>query len=416
MTTQLWNPFASMADVADRKLTIDRAEGVWLYDEEDRRYLDATSSLWYCNVGHGRREIIDAVYTQMLQLDSYNIFGQITNAPSEKLAEKLSHLSPLPNARVFLNSGGGDAIDSAMKIARRYHSAIGNPERQRLLSRINGYHGANGFGTGLSGLEPNRHGFGSIVPSAHQVAWDSVDELSHTIEELGPETIAAFVFEPVMGAGGVLYPHEGYIEGAVELCRNYGILTIADSVICGFGRLGTWFGIERWNSLPDMIVFAKGVTSGYQPLGGVMVSEAVAAPFWEGEGVVLNHGSTYSGHPAAAAAALANIAILEREGLLERSRKMESVLGDVLRPLASHSAVAEVRAGFGMVGAVQLSDELLAQRPDAAKTAYLAARERGVFIRAIGGSLAVSPPLIIEPSEIDLIGSVLNEVIDALSD
>lgn len=415
MSTRLWNPFANMADIAERKLVIDRADGVWVYDNAGRRYLDATSSLWYCNVGHGRSEIIQAIHSQLLKLDVYNAFGPLTNAPSEMLADKLADLSPYPNSRVFLNSGGGDSIDSAIKIARRYHSAMGNTQKQYILSRNNGYHGANGIGTGISGIRVNREGFGAILPLAKQVDWNSVEDLRATIDTLGAENIAAFVFEPVIGAGGVLYPPEGYIGDVIELCRSRGILSIADSVICGFGRLGDWFGVERWSSLPDMVVFAKGVTSGYQPLGGVVIDEKVAEPFWNGTGVFLKQGATYSGHPAASAAALANIAILEREQLLERSRIMESALSAALLPLEQSPAVAEVRAGFGMMGAIELAPELLEERPNAAEVAHLDMRDRGIFTRVIGNSLAVSPPLTIEQNEIDFIGSSFNETIGALT-
>jgi adenosylmethionine-8-amino-7-oxononanoate aminotransferase len=294
---------------------------------------------------------------------------------------------------VFLTSGGGEAIDTAAKLARRYWTAVGRPERAILISRTASYHGTNGFGTALAGIEANRVGFGPL--DDHRVAWDSVAALEETIQALGPDRVAAFFIEPVIGAGGVLPPPSDYIEGVAEVCARHDVLLVVDAVICGFGRLGTWFGIERWDVSPDMIAFAKGVTSGYLPLGGVIVADRVAEPFWSEPGrVSFRHGPTYSGHATCCAAALANIEILEREGLLERGRTMEAALVTALRArLDGHTAVSEIRGGTGTMAAVALPRDLTAGDPSAPAKVALEAREQGVLVRPLGDGVAVSPPL-----------------------
>ena len=235
------------------------------------------------------------------------------------------------------------------------------------------------------------------------------------IDRLGSETVCAFIFEPVLGAGGVYPPEPGYVELVAEICRERGVLLIVDSTICGFGRLGTWFGIERWDVEPDMVIFAKGVTSGYLPLGGVLVSGRVAAPFWENEGLSFRHGQTYSGHATCCAAALANIDILEREGLVRRGAELEGGLHEVLAPLSDHELVSEVRGGTGLLAAVELDPDLLARDPRAVDALYRHTRERGVLVRPLVRGVAVSPPLTIESAELSLIGDAVAGALDAVS-
>jgi adenosylmethionine-8-amino-7-oxononanoate aminotransferase len=314
---------------------------------------------------------------------------------------------------VFLTSGGGDSIDTAAKLARRYWHELGKPERTVLISRTQGYHGTHGFGTAIGGIAANRVGFGPQVES-EQVAFDSLDALAQAIERIGAEHVAAFFIEPVIGAGGVHPPVAGYIEGVAELCRRNDVLLVVDAVICGFGRLGTWFGIERWNVVPDMIAFAKGVTSGYLPLGGVIISERIAEPFWSAPGgPVFRHGATYAGHATCAAAALANIELLERDELLARGQTMEQPLLDALRGLADHSAAGSVRGGIGTLGAVDLEPELLARDPAALGRLTAAAREAGVLVRQLGSGVAVSPPLTATPEHFELIAQALATGLDA---
>ena len=411
--TRLWHPFADMGSVRRGELVIERGEDVWVYDSSGRRYLDATASLWYAAVGHGRPEIAAAVAEQMARLEAYSAFGDFVTPPARELASTLTDLAPMPS-RVFLTSGGGEAIDTAAKLAVRYWYELGQTNRSILISRTAGYHGTNGFGTALGGIPANRHGFGPQVHTI-QVPHDSLEALEATIEETGAERIAAVFVEPVIGAGGLYPPVPGYIEGLAALCERTGVLMVADSVICGFGRLGTWFGIERWSVQPDMITFAKGITSGYLPLGGVIISERVAEPFWAtAGGPMLRHGPTYSAHATCCAAALANISLLGRDGLLERGRELEQPLLDALLPLTGHAAVAEVRGGIGFLAAVELSHELLDLNAGAVAAVAHAAREQGVLVRALGRAIAVSPPLTASTEHIGLIASALDEALSSL--
>jgi putrescine---pyruvate transaminase len=411
--TPLWHPFADMGAVRHAEFVIERGEDVWVWDTEGRRYLDATASLWYANVGHGRTEIADAIAAQLAKIEAYSAFGDFANPPALELAGILAGHAPVSGARVFLGSGGGDAVDTAAKLARRYWAELGHPERAVLLSRHAGYHGTHGFGTAIAGIPANREGFGEIAEN-ERVAHDDLGDVRATIERIGADRIAAIFVEPVIGAGGVYPPPEGYLEGVAELCAQTGILFIADSVICGFGRLGTWFGIERWGVDADMIIFAKGVTSGYLPLGGVVVSGQIAEPFWgEAGGPIFRHDATYAGHATCCAAALANLAILEREGLITRGQENERAMFDAIAPFADLDAVGEVRGGVGMMAAVELSDELLAADPKALGTVVMAAREAGVLIRPLAKAVAISPPLTATQEHFALIAQAIEHGLSA---
>ena len=414
--TRLWHPFADMHAVRSAELTIVAGEGVHVTDEDGRRYLDGTASLWNVNVGHGRRELADAAAAQMRELATYQCFGAFANPPARELAERLSDLAPVDDGRVFLTSGGGDSIDTAAKLARRYFAATGQPDRVHLISRSQGYHGTHGLGTSLGGIPANRADVGPLDPHASQVPHDSLDALETEIKRLGPDHVAAVFVEPVIGAGGVHAPAPGYLEGVQALCERTGVLHVVDAVIGGFGRLGEWFGPERWGLRPDMIVFAKGVTSGYLPLGGVVVSGEIAAPFWdEPDPPWFRHGPTYSGHPTCCAVALANLDIIEREGLLERGRELEGELSAALRPLASHALTAEVRSGTGALAAVVLSGEVLGLDPKAPLRVFAHARERGVLVRPLGDGLALSPPLIATREDVDTAATAIADALDAVA-
>src|SRR4051812_34906901 len=353
-----------MAAVRSGEFVISRGEGVWVYDENGRRYLDGSASLWYCNVGHGRREIAEAVAEQMRKLEAWSIFGNYATPPALELADALVERSSLEDAKVFFTTGGGDAIDTAAKLARFYWQVRGEPNRLHVISRTNGYHGTMAFGTSIGGMEAVRAGYGPLVPSPSQVEWNDAEALAAEIEQLGAQQVAAFFIEPVIGAGGVYPPPAGYIERVAEICRDAGVLFVCDSVICGFGRLGTWFGFERFGIEPDVVTFAKGVTSGYLPLGGIIVSGRVADPFWSEPGrITWRHGQTYAGHATVCAAALANIAIMEREGLVSRGRELEAELHATLVPLGDHPLVGEVRGGTGMMTGIALDPDALAADP-----------------------------------------------------
>ena len=406
--TALWHPFADMGAVRGAELVLERGEDVWVFDSDGTRYLDATASLWYCNVGHGRPEIAASVAAQMEQLEAYSAFGDFVSPPARELAQRLADLAPMDGARVFLGSGGGDAVDTAAKLARRFWIESGVPERMHLVVRSHGYHGTHGFGTSLAGIEANRSSWGPLVEDIGVVEHNSIEALRAHVERVGSDRVAAIFVEPVIGAGGVRPPVPGYIEGVGELCRETGALLVCDSVICGFGRLGTWYGIERWDVEPDMITFAKGVTSGYLPLGGVAVAGRVAEPFWaQAGGPVFRHGATYAGHATCCAAALANLDLLERDGLYRRGEELEDDLHDALQVLAGHELVAEVRGGVGLLGAVAL-------RPGIAPPAIaLLARKAGVLVRPLGDGVAVSPPLTATPEHFELIVEALSTALDA---
>jgi putrescine aminotransferase len=412
--TRLWHPFADMHAVRGNELVIARGDGAVVWDEDGKEYIDGTASLWNVNVGHGRTEIVEAAMAQMRELASYQVFGAFANRPALDLAERLASLAPLDDPRIFLGSGGGDAIDTAAKLARRYFAAIGQPDRTHLISRTQGYHGTHGMGTSIGGIPANREGIGPIDPDVSVVAYDSVDALETEIARVGADRVAAVFVEPVIGAGGVLLPPPGYIEGVAALCQRTGVLFVCDSVIAGFGRLGSWFGIERFGVRPDLLTFAKGVTSGYLPLGGVVIGAKVAAPFWD-EGAWFRHGPTYSGHPTVCAAALANMDIMEREGLLERGNELEGEMAAALAPLADHALVGEIRAGIGALGAVAFSRDALAEAPDLAQRTFAAACERGVLVRGLADAVALSPPLVITREQVDRAAEVIGEALDVVA-
>jgi adenosylmethionine-8-amino-7-oxononanoate aminotransferase len=413
--TRLWHPFADMHAVRGAEMVIARGEGAYVYDDEGRRYLDGTASLWNVNVGHGREEIVEAATAQMRALASYSAFGAFANAPALRLAERLGELAPVDDARIFFGSGGGDAIDTAGKLARRYFAAVEQPERVHLISRAQGYHGTHGLGTSIGGIPANRADMGPLDPYASLVPHDSLEALEAEVDRVGADRVAAIFVEPVMGAGGVHQPRPGYVEGVAELCARTGILFVVDAVINAFGRLGTWFAVDRFGVRPDLICFAKGVTSGYLPLGGVVVSGRLAEPFFERPGTMFRHGPTYSAHPTCCAAAMANLDIIKREGLLERGRELEGEIAGALRALEGRELVGEVRAGIGALGAVAFEGEALAAHPDLPQRTFAQARARGVLVRPLGDGVAISPPLVVTREEVDRAAGVIGEALDAVA-
>jgi putrescine---pyruvate transaminase len=410
----LWHPFADMGRVDGQRMVITRAEGAWVWDDAGRRYLDATASLWYANLGHGRPEIAQAVKDQLETLDAYSIFGDYANRPAIELADRLAALAPTPGSRVFLGSGGGDMIDTAAKLARSYHAQLGEPARVHLIGRTGGYHGTHGVGTSVGGIAANADGFGPLVTDVSTVPHDDAGALEDEILRVGAERVAAFFCEPVIGAGGVQLPADGYLEAVAAICRRYGVLFVADCVICGFGRLGTWLGIDRWPVRPDLIAVAKGLSSGTLPVGALIVAPHVAAPFFTGDpgAPVLRHGPTYAGHPACCAAANVALDLYERECLIERGRTLERPLADALAPLAAHPLVGEVRAGLGFLAGIDLTGEALASDPGIVAAWQRACRDAGVLVRPLGKGIAVSPPLICGQTEIDALADAVTEALE----
>ena len=398
--TRLWHPFAAMGQVDGHELVLVRGEGVRVWDEDGAEYLDATAGLWFANVGHGRAEIADAVGAQLRTLAAHNIFGDYANRPALDLAERVAALAPLPDPAVFFGTGGAEAIDTAAKIVRRYWALVGQPERTVIVSRRHAYHGTAAYGTSLSGIPAIREGYGTLVGDVAEVAHDDPDDLARTLDELDARA-AAFIGEPMIGAGGAIPPTEGYWPAVERICRERGVLLVADEVISGFGRLGRWFGCERYGFTPDLMTCAKGITSGYVPLGAVVVSGTVRAPFWEEGAPPFLQGGTYSGHPGACVAGLANLDILEREALVDRVVELEPVLRELLEPLRGLDGVADVRSA-GLAGAVELDPALLAASPGAPAAAVLEARRQGVLTRALRGvALQLSPPFIVAPDELE---------------
>lgn len=404
------------AAVAGAEFELVRGEGVFVWDAEGRRYLDGSSSLWYANVGHGRTEITDAIAAQLAELESFHTFGDFANRPARELAERLSALAPQQRSKVFLTSGGGDSIETATKLARLWHRLRGEPERQHLISRTGGYHGTHGIGTSILGM-PYKDEFGPLVESTSQIQWDEPAALEAEIGRLGAESVAAFVFEPVIGSGGVLVPPPGYLRDVERICREHGVLTIADIVIGGFGRLGTWLAVERFDLSPDMIVFAKGVTSGYLPLGGVIAAPNIAEPFWnkQGAGHTFAHGTTYAGHPTCCAAAIANLDLLATDGLVNRARELESNFLEKLTELCSHHRVNEVRGGVGLMAAVVLDSELVLREPDIAQRLWSRAREAGLLTRWLRDGVALAPPLTIGEEHIEFALDALATALDGIA-
>jgi putrescine aminotransferase len=414
--TSFWHPFADMYGVEDHgTVTLVRGEGAFVFDEAGRRYLDATASLWYCNVGWGRGEIADAVATQMRALPAYSTFGDLTNEPAEALAERVASLAPVPGSKVFLTSGGSDSIDTATKMARRYWQLRGEPERSVLIRREKAYHGMHTAGTSLAGIPANAAGHGELIEDVTEVPWNDADALRAAIEADGPGRVAAFFCEPVIGAGGVFPPPPGYLEAAREVCREHEVLFVADEVITGFGRTGDWFASSRFGLDPDIVTCAKGITSGYLPMGAVIAAPRVAEPFSRPNAGLWRHGYTYSGHATAAAAALANLDVMERETLPKRALLLEQDLADALAPLAGHELVGEVRAGVGVLAAVQLSAGALEAEPGLPARLVAACREQGILTRALGiGALQVSPALVLDRDELDELRDGLSAALDAV--
>ena len=415
-TQAMWNPFANMAAIAGREVQIVRGEGATVYDSDGRAYLDALASLWYCNVGHGRVELGDAAAAQMHQIAGYQTYEIFSNAPAEALAERVAALAPIEGAKVFFTPGGGsDAVDTAAKLSRAYWRAAGQPGKQVIIGRTHAYHGVNAYGTSLGGIPVNAEAFGQLVPDVEHVPFDDAAALAKLIDQVGASRVGAFICEPVVGAGGVYFPPEGYLADVQQICRDADVLFIADEVITGFGRTGAWFGSERYGIEPDMMTVAKGLTSGYLPLGAVVTSPRVAEPFWRpGSAEIFRHGYTYSGHPAACAVGLANLDIVEREQLVARVRELEPAVAAAFGPLAGHELVSEVRTGAGLLAGIDLAPAAREADPSLGAKVVTAARERGVITRLLRGiALQISPPFVISAAELHQIAAVLTDALDA---
>jgi adenosylmethionine-8-amino-7-oxononanoate aminotransferase len=400
----------------DGELVLSTGSGATVTDESGREYLDLTAGLWFTNVGHGRREIADAMAQQAGRLAAYSTFGDMANRPVLDLADRLSAMAPMPDAKVFFTSGGSDSVDTAAKLVRRHWSLRGSPERTTIITRARAYHGMHWGGTALAGISANRSGYGDWGADVVTVAWDDADELARVIDELGEGSVAAFFCEPVIGAGGVHFSGEEYLTSAREVCRQRGVLWVSDEVITGYGRTGEWFASTRFDLQPDLILSAKGLTSGYAPMGAVIAAPSVTEPFWNGSAGVWRHGYTYSGHAVAAAAALANLDILESEELIPRVRELERTLRDTLSELTGHPLVSEVRSGTGLLAAIQIDPDLTVQRPRLVPEVIAQLRARGMLTRAlVDGSLQVSPPFVVTADQLKAFAESCWEALEAVT-
>ena len=392
MTSAFLHPFA--APTRARFISIARGEGALLWDTDGNELIDGMASLWYCAIGHGRQEMADAVSAQMSTLETYSCFDPFTNAPADQLAEQLVALSPLPGARVFFCDSGSESVDTAMKLARLAHVQAGHPERTLIISRTRGYHGTNYGGTSAQGIAPNKVGYGPLLADVIQVPSDDIEALATIMKERSQE-LAAVITEPVQGAGGVFPPTDNYLEGLRRLCDQHGAFLIFDEVITGFGRLGTWFGAQHYGVTPDFLTFAKAVTSGYMPLGGVLVGARPLAALEADSSFFLRHGYTYSGHASVCAAALKNLEIMERENLVDRAKHVGQRLGAGLHALAADGVIDHAR-GEGAVWAAGLKPD---QNAMAIRDRMLAT---GGIVRALNTDTnTFCPPLVITDEQVD---------------
>ena len=400
MSSAFLHPFSPPSHAESDFINIVRAEGSTLWDDTGKTYIDGLASLWLCQIGHGRSEMVDAINAQMASLATYNTFAPFTNDASVECADLIAEKSPFDGARVFLGCSGSEAVDTVLKLARVTHQLRGDHDRQMIVRRTHGYHGVNFGGTSAQGIELNREGWGDLVPHFVEVPHDDIEAMATVFSQHG-DRIAAVITEPLQGAGGVRLAPDGYLEQTRRLCDDNGALLIFDEVICGFGRTGSWFGAQTFGVRPDLMSFAKGVSSGYLPLSGVIVSPEVAEVLATVEGP-LRHGYTYSGHPTCAAAGVRNIRIIEEEGLVERANHIGSVIEPALAAMVADGLLTDHRGIAGIWAAEMGRDSL------AARNALL---DRGVIMRPIGTCLAMCPPLVITDDELGFMLDQLAEVL-----
>jgi adenosylmethionine-8-amino-7-oxononanoate aminotransferase len=390
---------------SDAFINIVRGDMALLWDDKGNEYIDGIGSLWYCQIGHGRTEMADAVAAQISTLETYSTFDPFTNPLAEEVAETIASLSPIPNSRVFLCGSGSESIDSAMKIARTSQIQSGHPERSVIISRNRGYHGTNYGGTSAQGLPLNKVGYGTLLEGVLQVEADDIEAMSIAFQQ-NKGNVAAVIAEPVQGAGGVWPATREYLEALRRLCDDNGAYLIFDEVITGFGRLGEWFGATYYGVTPDMITFAKGVTSGYQPLGGVITGPAINAALTADPTFFLRHGYTYSGHATVCAAALKNIEIMKREQLVQRAQHVGQRIEAGLAALSLDGTLTGYR-GAGAIWAGKLPDSLEAT---VVRDAMIT---KGVIARSIPGVIAFCPPLVITDAQIDTMLDVFASVVQS---
>jgi putrescine aminotransferase len=414
---------------------ITRADGCYIYDGDGNCILDGMAGLWCVQVGYGRPELADAARDQMLELPYYNTFFKTASPPTVMLAAKVAGLLGNGLDHVFFNNSGSEAIDTVIRLVRHYWQMRGEPERQVIISRVNGYHGSTIGGVSLGGMRPMQaqggpwvpgiehvmqpYVFGDIMPgeTSDDFATRAADAIEQRILEVGPENVAAFIGEPVQGAGGVIIPPDGYWPRVEAICRKYGILMVCDEVICGFGRLGAWFGFQHYGVRPDLVTMAKGLSSGYLPISAVGVADHIVETLREKGGDFI-HGYTYSGHPTCAAVALANLEIMEREDLVGRTRDDTGpYLARALATLDDHPLVGEARS-LGLIGGVEIvarkgtRERFSGAEGKAGPVVRDLCIQNGLMARAIRDTVVTCPPLVISHAQIDDLVAILRKSLD----
>lgn len=420
------HPFTDTAQINERGArVIVRADGVWLTDSDGVQLLDGMAGLWCVNIGYGRNEVAEAASRQMRELPYYNTFFMTSHPPVIELSAKIAEITPDGLNRTFYASSGSEANDTNIRLVRHYWASLGKPGKSAIIARKNGYHGSSVGSASLGGMQAMHAQGGLPIPGISHIDqpyWYGeggdrdpaefglarAQALETEILRLGPDNVAAFIAEPVQGAGAVIIPPETYWPEIQRICSEYDILLIADEVICGFGRTGNWFGSQTYGIKPDIMTIAKGLTSGYVPMGGSILSDKVAGVLEE-RGGEFNHGYTYSGHPVAAAAALANIRILQEEGIVDHvARDTGPYLAEKWATLADHPLVGEARC-TGLMGALELTPDKAARAPFAAPTGTVGlicrefCFEGGLVMRHVRDTMIISPPLVISRAEIDIL-------------
>ena len=429
----LWMHFTRMSAYDDHEIPIiTRGEGCYVFDEHDNRYLDGLSALFCVNIGHGRADLVQAGVEQAKKLGFFTNWSY-AHPPAIELAARIADLAPGDLNRVFFTSGGSEAVESALKMARQYHKLTGNPLKTKVIAREIAYHGTSLGALSATGITSLRQPFEPLTPGGCHVpntnvfrlpngltAADLAETVAARIEFEGPETVACVIMEPVQNAGGCFTPPDGYWQRIREICDEYNVLLISDEVICSWGRLGEWFGAERYDYLPDIITTAKGLTSAYAPMGAVIASDRVAEPFFEGTRS-FTHGFTFAGHPVSAAIALANIDAMEREGVLENVRENESGLRGMLESLRDIPIVGDVR-GAGYFQAIELvkdqdsEEQFSEEESEVLLRGFLSGElyRRGLICRADDRGdpvIQLAPPLIAGPEQFEEIEAVLRPVL-----
>ncbi|HFT1770541.1 TPA: putrescine--pyruvate aminotransferase [Pseudomonas aeruginosa] len=410
---------------------ITKAEGVYIWESEGNKILDAMAGLWCVNVGYGREELVQAATRQMRELPFYNLFFQTAHPPVVELAKAIADVAPEGMNHVFFTGSGSEANDTVLRMVRHYWATKGQPQKKVVIGRWNGYHGSTVAGVSLGGMkalheqgdfpipgivhiaQPYWYGEGGDMSPDEFGVW-AAEQLEKKILEVGEENVAAFIAEPIQGAGGVIVPPDTYWPKIREILAKYDILFIADEVICGFGRTGEWFGSQYYGNAPDLMPIAKGLTSGYIPMGGVVVRDEIVEVL--NQGGEFYHGFTYSGHPVAAAVALENIRILREEKIIEKVKaETAPYLQKRWQELADHPLVGEAR-GVGMVAALELVKNKKTRERFTDKGVGMLCREHcfrnGLIMRAVGDTMIISPPLVIDPSQIDELITLARKCLD----